>query len=277
MSNKVIFFDVDGTLVNSDGVFPESAQNALRQAQANGHSIVLCSGRSKCQIDDRLLNFGFDGLIGGTGAYVEYQGKVVSEDNVTPEQLTRVITYLEEKHMTYMLQTTEGIVTTVRGHQEIVDFYHKCLGDELPVHVNKILENQAQDDALLDHVDQYKVEKLCYYLSDIPLEQVAKDLGEAFTVTAMSFEKFSKGSGEITITGIDKAHGMERLIQYLGVNPADTIAFGDGPNDFEMIEFAGVGVAMGNAVEDLKAKADRVTADIDEDGILRGMQELQLI
>ena len=66
-------------------------------------------------------------------------------------------------------------------------------------------------------------------------------------------------------------------IEHLGVSREDTIAFGDGPNDFEMIEFAGIGVAMGNASEDLKEKADMVTTAIDKDGIFNGMKELGLI
>ena len=69
----------------------------------------------------------------------------------------------------------------------------------------------------------------------------------------------------------------KKIVEFLGATREDTIAFGDGPNDFEMIEYAGIGVAMGNASDDLKAKADVITTHIAEDGIYNGMKKLNLI
>ena len=70
---------------------------------------------------------------------------------------------------------------------------------------------------------------------------------------------------------------MQKYIAYAGISQKDTVAFGDGPNDFDMIEYAGIGVAMGNAVEALKRRADFVTKGIDEDGVAYAMEELGLI
>lgn len=65
MDKKVVFLDVDGTMVNEKGEIPESAQYAVRTAQANGHRMVVCSGRSRFQIYDGLLELGFSGIVGG--------------------------------------------------------------------------------------------------------------------------------------------------------------------------------------------------------------------
>ena len=70
MDKKVVFLDVDGTMVNEKGEIPESAQYAVRTAQANGHRMVVCSGRSRFQIYDALLELGFSGIVGGAGAFV---------------------------------------------------------------------------------------------------------------------------------------------------------------------------------------------------------------
>ena len=75
MDKKVVFLDVDGTMVNEKGEIPESAQYAVRTAQANGHRMVVCSGRSRFQIYDALLELGFSGIVGGAGAFVEDEGK----------------------------------------------------------------------------------------------------------------------------------------------------------------------------------------------------------
>ena len=74
MSKKILFFDIDGTLIAFDGIFPESAKQALKKAQQNGHEIFLCSGRNRCQIDPVLAEFGFDGYVTSAGADVEYHG-----------------------------------------------------------------------------------------------------------------------------------------------------------------------------------------------------------
>ena len=112
---------------------------------------------------------------------------------------------------------------------------------------------------------------------DIYLDAVGKDLGEEFQVTSMSFSEMQKTSGEITIRGVDKALGIKKVIEFLGASWEDTVAFGDGPNDYEMLEYVHTGVAMGNASDDLKALASLVTTPINQDGIYNGMKRLELI
>jgi len=70
---KIIFIDIDGTLVNEKGMIPESAKLAVRKARENGHLIYLCTGRSKGEIFDDILSVGFDGLIGAAGCYIEVE------------------------------------------------------------------------------------------------------------------------------------------------------------------------------------------------------------
>lgn len=70
-SRKIVFIDIDGTLLTENGIIPESAQQACRQARENGHLLYLCTGRSKAEIYDSIWNIGFDGLIGAAGGYVE--------------------------------------------------------------------------------------------------------------------------------------------------------------------------------------------------------------
>ena len=77
MSRKIIFLDVDGTLVDYDNRIPESAVQAIRQARGNGHLIYVCTGRSKAEMPQEIWDIGLDGMIGGNGSYVEHEGQVI--------------------------------------------------------------------------------------------------------------------------------------------------------------------------------------------------------
>ena len=122
------------------------------------------------------------------------------------------------------------------------------------------------------------VNKLLYFKADTGLEELREQFGDYFTIIPNSvLSKEDPGSGEISEKGMHKAFGMEVLLQRLGIGPEDTIAFGDGWNDVEMLQQAGIGVAMGNAVDGLKAVADLVTGEVSENGIYQAFKQLRLI
>lgn len=282
MDNKLIFFDIDGTLINFDGVLPRSAQNALHAVREKGHEIFLCTGRSKCQIDERLLNFGFDGMVAAAGAYVEHQGEVILSLSIGEEKLRKLITFCEQNRMLYMIQCTDKIVSTAKCAREMQEEFERRRrmenGAMEEAVVEKIMANHVVDDGLLSHVSRYRnVEKVTYHRSGLSLEKVKEALVPDFEVTAMSFESEENAGGEIALAGVTKASGMQKLLEKLGADRKNTIAFGDGPNDFEMIDFAGTGVVMGNASKTLKEHADLVTKRVDEDGIYYGLEQLGLL
>lgn len=96
MDTKLIFLDIDGTLTESgSNIPPVSAQEAIRRARANGHKVVLCSGRNYGMLSP-LLQYGFDGLVGSAGGYIEYDGEVVYDCPMTSEQQDKVLSVFEE-------------------------------------------------------------------------------------------------------------------------------------------------------------------------------------
>ena len=102
-------------------------------------------------------------------------------------------------------------------------------------------------------------------------------LGHRFTIQDSSYKVTRFCDGEITCRGITKAIGMEKYLEYTGIKREDSIGIGDGPNDFEMIDFAGTGVAMGNGVPALKEHADYVTDTVTNDGIYKAFDHLGLL
>lgn len=268
---KALFFDVDGTLVNFQGKMPASARNALKKAQQNGHQIVLCSGRSKMQIYPWLLTLGFDGIVAATGAYVECGGEVIYRHFMSSEEIRMVTSVLDEAGACYSAQAGNRMITSA-AHRDRQLARFRTLGDE------EMIDQIWQYLEISEHLEQHEdIEKLVYYESRLPVETIWERLREICDVTESSFEAAKNDSGEITCKGVNKAYGMQKYLACTGIAQEDTIAFGDGPNDFDMLEYAAIGVAMGNSVEALRSRADYVTRGIDEDGIDYAMRELGLI
>ena len=275
MSNRkrVIFLDIDGTLVDFNGKIPDSAKKALVLAKAAGHHLVVCTGRSRYQIPEEVRSLPFDGIVGGAGAFVIADGKELFHHYIKKEPRKRLISYLEENKFFYNIQTDVGMLINSRCRELMDKVYWEIMG---------LTEKQRADleGKLMireDLVNYERPEKVIYQLAPFFVEQVQKDLAPDFTVTDMSYKKAEKRSGEIGIAGINKATGMQAYLAHIGQTKEDAVAFGDGANDVEMIDFAGCGVAMGNALDSLKKRADLVTDAVDEDGIYQAFLKLHLI
>lgn len=265
--NKALFFDIDGTLVNFNGKMLDSTRDALKRVQHNGHKIVLCSGRSLCQMYPWLLNMDFDGIIAGSGAFVMYGDQVIYEHHIQGETLKKVIEVMREAKAYYFAQTRTKLVSLSEHN--------------VPVRIRRIREREqvAPPPIEIDPKIQCRqdVEKVSYFDAEMPLEDIVAQLSDCCEITAMSFENSTHYSGEITDKGVNKALGIQKFIEYLGIPKDNTISFGDGANDYEMIEYTNIGVAMGNATDALKQKATYVTKHIDDHGIYHALREFELL
>lgn len=268
---KVLFFDIDGTLLDSNGKIPDSAREAIVKARENGHQIVICSGRARFQMTDYILE-NTDGLIGCAGALVERNGEIIHQTFMPQDVVRRIKDVLDEAggEVAYMCEKTLRFKQSCKDY--IYDRYGKLGLDE------ERLKIVVGDAIITEHPEEYNdYKKVLYYQSNWPVDKVAKALEDICDVTPTSFERGVDTSGEISVKGINKAYGMQKYIENQGFTIEDTVAFGDGPNDFDMIEFAHTGVVMGNGIDELKAIADMVTTDVDKDGIANAMKELGLI
>ena len=109
MSRKIIFLDVDGTLVDYDNRIPESAIQAIRQARENGHLVYVCTGRSKAEMPQEIWDIGLDGMIGGNGSYVEHEGQVIMHQLIPLEVEKRVVDWLHERGLEFYLESNNGL------------------------------------------------------------------------------------------------------------------------------------------------------------------------
>jgi hydroxymethylpyrimidine pyrophosphatase-like HAD family hydrolase len=121
------------------------------------------------------------------------------------------------------------------------------------------------------------INKISFLDGGVTLDEVRAEFGDAFVVIPATVPVFGPNSGELAIPGIHKADAIQMVIDHLGIDLADTMGYGDGHNDLEMLNHVGVGVAMADAVPELVAVADEVTDTADDDGLARSFARHGLI
>ena len=273
MKSKYVFLDIDGTLVNFRGEAPVSAIEALGKAHENGHKLIICTGRQQSQVYPWLLEkVSFDGVIASSGANIRAGKITVAKHCLSHDKLSFLSKYFRNSSTPYCIQTQDALMLEKWCSDMIVGYYEKQ-----GIGKDKINSLFGKIEVVADAASLTDAEKIVYYNSPKDTDGVAKDIGDFFQVVRYSFGNAASTSGEITCRQYNKATGMEEILAFLGGDRADTIAIGDGDNDLEMIEYAAVGVAMGNATPLLKSAADMHTDDIDSDGIAKAFSKLGLI
>lgn len=275
MSRKVIFLDVDGTLCNDLGLVPESAIRAIKKARDNGHYVFICTGRSKAELYDYILDIGFDGIIGAGGGYIELEGKVIQNEHVKHEDLVSLVDFFNEHDVDFYLESQGGLYGSknlVPRLEEIFFGNDISKKDKKSGHARFI--NQMIVGECLYRND---VNKICFLHSALPFSQIEEEFNNRFNVIPCTVPAFGESSGELSVKGIHKATAIELLLTHLFIDKKDTFAIGDGMNDLEMLQYVEIGIAMGNAKDGLKEIADDITDTHDNNGIYNSFLKYGLI
>lgn len=276
MDTKLVFLDIDGTLTEpGSNIPPISARKAVQQARANGHKVILCSGRNYGMLSP-LLQYGFDGLVGSAGGYIEYGGKVVFDCPMTSEQQSKVLSVFEESGVYRTVESKTGSYTD-EGFKTFLRENARSGGN------SELLRwrEQLEKDLGIRPMAEYRGEpiyKLVFMCRDKEQLQEPRQLLEGeFNFCIQDADQFGIMNGELINRKFDKGTAVGKLSEYLHIPPENTIAFGDSMNDLEMLETAGLGVCMENGSPALKKIADSVCPAVSEDGLYRAFQALKLI
>ncbi len=269
MSIKLIAMDVDGTLTNSKKVITERTKEALIKAQENGAILILASGRPTSGLMDFAKELEMDKhhglLVSFNGSKVVdcESNKVLFNETMTVEEGQAVLEHLKNFNVKPMIDKDDYM------------------------YVNDVFDNEIIHDGKAINIIQYESRggkfKLCEEhdlaaFADYPLNKIltaadSEYLKENYKAIMEPFkDKLScmftaPFYFEFTANGIDKAKALDTVLTPMGYKSEEMIAFGDGHNDASMIKYAGIGVAMANAVDDLKEIADEITLSNEEDGI----------
>lgn len=280
--SKIIFLDVDGTLINYETYLPESAEKAVNQAIENGHKVYLCTGCSKAEIMQRdFRSMKYNGMIGANGGYVESDGKVVMHQSLTVEETKQIVDWCNERHLGFYLEANSGMYVNdyflEQGPEAFVKYVEgkgKTLED--PEAFKKDFMKQYIH-APTEELYRSDVNKVSFVLSSYQdhLDSI-KEFPELICNTWGGRDEMAL-FGDMSPKGITKRHAIEVLLDYLHETKEDTISFGDAKIDLSMFECCSYNVAMGNGGKEIKEAADYVTDEVDQDGLYKAFKHLHLI
>lgn len=276
MDKKLIFLDIDGTLVAALSAPTPPVRQAICQARAKGHLVFLCTGRNLPIIGSDILEIGFDGIIASAGSYV-LVGDQVLFDSLLPEELVQeCLTVFHDQGMFCRIETPEGIYTDPQMEALLRSASPDPKNSEL-IRMQKEIESGLA----IQKYESYPRKgayKLCFTSSDLASVGKAEAyLGDRFEFVVHPYANSTACyNGEIIPKGIDKGTGIALICRHLGVDLKNTIAFGDSMNDAAMLKKAGLAVAMGNACEELKSLADVVCEDVAHDGVALALDRMGL-
>lgn len=259
MKYKMIVLDLDGTLTNNKKEITPRTKQALMQAQDAGVHVVLASGRPTYGIvplaeELKLKESGGYILAFNGGKIIDCTNNEVLFEQKLDEQLVPIL-YQEAKKagMEILTYQGEGIAATNKDDEYV---QHEAFINKMPV--------MQYDDFLNQLV--YPINKCLIVGDPTPLHELELRLAKELE-GKMDVYRSADFFLECVPLGIDKARSLGRLISSLGISREEIIACGDGYNDLSMIRFAGLGVAMANAAEDIQREADFVTLSNEEDGV----------
>lgn len=266
--SNVCFFDIDGTLAWQDpklvqelpegerdlSPYPnETVAQAIRSFVANGNKAFICTGRTLSCIHPKLLELPWAGVVCLAGGYAELEGRIVRNAAINPGLLQRLAPYLEQSGEVIRF---EGIDRVVRMSADAPETYGyaRTVGDAV---------------TQLEHYNAYKI------LMSTPLaNRIAQDeeLGPLLCLNELELEVTEISPRECT-----KRAGIKAVLDALGPDHGTVYGIGDASNDIALMEAVDVGIAMGNAPDFLKEKADYVTDDFDHDGVVTALEHFGLI
>lgn len=268
---KLVFLDIDGTLVPKSKKMSQKTIQALRQAHANGHILCICTGRTYFELPDETKKF--EGIISAAGACVIWKNEILLAEYFSDQEKRQVIELLEEAGAIYTVESFDCVYMKKERYDNLVRRLENC--DKEERWILKLLSKSCFCD---EPEKMEKVHKCSYFYAEKDEEWFRERLKK----WNMSVATFSQGdtrgnSGEITKTAYTKGSAVQYLSNYLGIPIEDTIAIGDSENDLAMLRAAGTGIAMGSALDYVKEAADDVTCSAEEDGVYHAFKKYGLI
>lgn len=270
---RLIALDLDGTLLDSDKNLPARNREALARCAEMGIHIVPATGRAADGVTDQVRSIpGVRyAITTNGGAVVDLStGKTLERRAMDNEKALRLLRIVDGYHAMYDPYVDGRGISQPSFYDHMEDFGLTPVLQEMVRFTRDVVPN------ILEFVEKSRkeVEKINIYLADQTVREMLRarlNQEPGVVVTASMINN-------LEINSIDATKGLALLwlADYLGIDQAATMAFGDGENDISMIRAAGVGVAMGNALEPVKDCADQITDTNDEAGVGTAVERLIL-
>ena len=271
MTKKAIFLDLDNTLYCHEIYkIPESALLAIEKAKENGHYVFLCTGRnpSMGRIVDSTL---FDAVIFSSGSYIKCNDQLLFESYFEQSEIGAVFDFCNSGKIEVNLETPNAVYLSENSYQIFSTNQHRDISPEADVvkieNLKKLSEYQGQ---LISKIPIFTKEEKY-------IHELATELSNCINPIGKIRYRRELYTVELTQKGLNKATGIQVVLDHFRVKRQDTIAIGDGVNDFEMLDYCNIGICVEDGDEELKKKADDICPSPLEDGIYYIFKKLGLI
>ena len=267
---KLVAMDIDGTLIGKNKYMTDYTRSILKKSGEKGIHLVIASGRAFGAIPKMLLNIeGMEYVITSNGSSIfriEDKKRIYGKD-LDKNQVEELLEFYKKQNVP-MEVFVQGEAYASKAYYEHPEIYGASPTAVEYVHTTRTPVEDLEN-FVLENIKH--IEGINFIVNDlVKKEQMRKELEKMSNIyVTSSVPRYI----EVSHGDVCKRNAIQWLAAYLNVDRGSIAAFGDGENDIEMIEYAGYGVAMGNAVDSLKAICDRVALTVEEDGVARVIEE----
>ena len=252
----LVFFDLDGTLLNKKGQVDLEVIEAIQQLKENGYEPLLATGRSPIEVSEVIRSTNIHSGVFMNGQVVIFKGEILIQHEIPKETIKRLLKFATDNGHGITCYNIDAfkIIETVPFAQEAYGYIHTPTPDVVPAFYKEQIVNMM----LLLSRDN----------NDEAYQQAFPEL---------RFIRNFPYALDVITAGNSKATGIRALIRTLNNDSITTYAFGDGANDLEMFQEVDIAIAMGNAIPLLKEKADYVSTSHNKGGVIQGLKHYHLI
>ncbi|QDJ13650.1 hydrolase [Mergibacter septicus] len=260
---KLAFFDIDETLyIKQNAIIPKTIPEVFRRLKQQGIRPAIATGRPRCafpQVINQLIeDEDVDIFVTINGQHNSYQQQIITQYPLTTLEIKRIIDFMQQHKFEYGFVGNDHIAVS-------------AISPSVQTALTPITSNYIVDP------DYYLKAPIYQMLLFYPTEKEGLITTSTILGQDLKTVRWHPYAVDLLAQNGSKARGIQNIVTHLGLSMKNVIAFGDGLNDIEMLTSVGYGVAMGNACPELKAVADYVTTNIEQDGILTAFQQLQLL
>lgn len=254
---KIVFFDIDGTLLDHDKNLPASTKQAIKELKNKGIFVAIATGRAPFMFENLRKELEIDSFVSFNGQYVVFENKAIYENPLDANELEVFLRETKQNKHPLVFMTEKEMKATVKHHPFIEESFATL----------KFLHPEEDE--------KFHVKRKIY--QSLLFCEEKREQSYRTDYPGFGFVRWHPLSVDVLPAGGSKAKGIKKFIERLGFEMKDVFAFGDGLNDVEMLQSVGTSVAMGNGAFEAKKHADFITSDVADNGIWNGLKELKLI
>lgn len=263
---------MDGTLLNSKGEVTNENKETLQKAQEEGVSIVITTGRIYQCAKGFNKQIGINGpIISSNGTYIGLpdEAEPFYHKGLTYDEVMTFYKCAKKYPIEIHFSTTKGILCDVRV--KATEDYHNKLNEMLPEEERFEIAYVEDFDDAFETYDGQILKAFCMSMEE--RDALAKLKAELIALDLYEVSSSGGDNIEVMPKGVDKGYGVNKLAEHLNIPKEAVICIGDNENDLSMIEYAGMGIAMGNSTPEVLEKADDITLTNDESGVAKAVQK----